>query len=392
MRVLIHMGDPYPNEGPNAKRMRTFYEAFRDAGHEVCVLAPESSGSDTRMDGVIGFKNVPLKSKSSLNRLMNQFSIGFNSVKAAKKFGKADVVITTSPPALISIFGKKIARKSKAKLVYDVRDIWPDVAWEMGSFSPKSLYSRVFEWNRNHMLSRSDLVTTVSHGKVEKLQGYCSKTEVIYITNGLDEKFLNNYDNDALIKKYKLDEVFTCVYIGNLGLAQGLTQLLSVAKKAKERQMPVRFLLFGSGVEEQKLKDFAAENKLDNVLFPGRLPNADMYTVLNHSGMSFVSLVNEKLTDSVPTKLYEALGVGCPVLLAAAGESVEILNESKLGLAVKPNDEEALWKAFVTLYEQRESFLQRKEYARSVILEKYSRQKAAKLMVEEITKRFEKKK
>ena len=72
MRVLIHMGDSYPNEGPNAKRMRTFYEAFKAAGHDVCVLAPENP--DVQTDDVIGFKNVPLKSKSSLNRLMNQFS------------------------------------------------------------------------------------------------------------------------------------------------------------------------------------------------------------------------------------------------------------------------------------------------------------------------------
>ena len=52
------MGDSYPNEGPNAKRMRTFYEAFKAAGHDVCVLAPENP--DVQTDDVIGFKNVPL--------------------------------------------------------------------------------------------------------------------------------------------------------------------------------------------------------------------------------------------------------------------------------------------------------------------------------------------
>ena len=380
------MGDSYPNEGPNAKRMRTFYEAFKAAGHDVCVLAPENP--DVQTDDVIGFKNVPLKSKSSLNRLMNQFSIGFNSVKAAKKFGKADVVITTSPPALISIFGKKIAKKSKAKLVYDVRDIWPDVAWEMGSFSQKSMYSRVFEWNRNHMLKHSDLVTAVSRGKVQKLKGYCPKAEVVYITNGLDEKFLENRVNSKLVEDYGLDKTFTCVYIGNLGLAQGLMQLLTIAKKAKENKLPVKFLLFGSGVEEKELKAFAEKNNLDNVLFPGRLPNVDMFTVLSYAGLSFVPLVNEKLTDSIPTKLYEALGVGCPVLLAAAGESAEIVEECKLGIAVKPNDEDALWQAFKKLYEDRESYIEMKSNARRVILEKYSRQKAARQMVDEITKRF----
>ena len=71
---------------------------------------------------------------------------------------------------------------------------------------------------------------------------------------------------------------------------------------------------------------------MDKVFFPGRLPNVDMYTILKHSQMSFVSLVNDKLKDSVPTKMFEALGVGCPVLLAAAGDSANILNECGLGM------------------------------------------------------------
>ena len=382
MRILIHMGDAYPNESPCAKRMRTFYEALVTAGHEVRVLAPDNHAISEK--DVIGIKAVPLSSKSSLNRLMNQMTIGLNSLKASKKFKNVDIVITTSPPALISVFGWIIAKRNHAKLVYDVRDIWPDVAWEMGSFKKTSLYSRIFEWNRNFMLMHSDLVLAVSRGKVQKLRGYCSKADVIYITNGLDEKFLDNAENPDVIKKYNLDKIYTCVYIGNIGLAQGLMQLLQIAKKAKN--MPVQFILFGSGVEESLLKQYVKENKLDKVIFPGRLPNDDMLTVLRHSGMSFVSLVNDNLKDSVPTKMFEALGAGCPVLLAASGEAAEILEESRLGIAVRPNDEEALWRGFLSIYQNKDSY--DKEYAKRVILEKYSRQKAAIEMIEEITKRF----
>ena len=383
MRILIHMGDSYPNESPCAKRMRTFYEALIAAGHEVRVMAPENPNGSVK--DVIGVKTVPLGSKSSLNRLMNQMSIGFNSVKASKQFKNVDLVITTSPPALINFFGWIIAKRNHAKLIYDVRDIWPDVGWEMGSFKKTSLYSRIFEWNRNFMLRHSNLVLAVSRGKVQKLKNYCLKADVVYITNGLDEKFLENKENSEVIDKFNLDKIFTCVYIGNLGLAQGLMQLLRIANKAKD--MPIQFILFGSGVEESILKEYAAKNGLDKVIFPGRLPNDDMLTVLKHSGMSFVSLVNENLKDSVPTKLFEALGAGCPVLLAAAGESVEILEESGLGIAVMPNDEEALWNAFLKIYQNKDEY--DREAAKKVILEKYSRQKAAEDMIKEITKRFE---
>ena len=383
MKVIIHMGDPYPTEGPNAKRMRTFYEALISHGHEAYVLAPRSEGQVSGK-GIVYFDSVSLTTKSSLNRLRNQMTIGFNSMKAARQIPDADVVITTSPPALINVFGWKIAKKKKARLIYDVRDIWPDVGWEMGSFRKNSLYSRVFEWNRNFMLKHSDLVMAVSKGKVKKLKAYRPSSDVISIQNGLDEAFLKNEENPALIKKYHLDEMYTCVYVGNLGLAQGLQQLLLIAEKAKD--MPVQFLLFGSGVEGEQLKEYARAHNLTKVHFPGRLPNRDMFTILKHAGMSFVSLVNENLKDSVPTKMFEALGVGCPVLLAAVGDSADILNETGLGIAVRPNDGESLWRAFQTIYNT--DYTDKKDKGIQVILERYSRQKEAERMVGELEKRF----
>ncbi len=384
MKVILHMGDPYPTEGPNAKRMRTFYEALVEHGHEACVLAPRT-GQQEDGEGVIYFDSVPLTSKSSLNRLFNQLSIGLNSIKAANKVGEADVVITTSPPALINCFAWEIAKKKRAKLVYDVRDIWPDVGWEMGSFDRKSLFGKVFEWHRDFMLKHSDLTMAVSKGKVEKLKRYSPNSDVICIQNGLDEEFLSHEEYPELVDKYGLDRIYTCIYVGNLGMAQGLRQLLTIAEKAKE--MPVQFLLFGSGVEEKQLKEYVNEHNLKNVLFPGRLPNVQMYTLLKHAGMSFVPLVNENLRDSVPTKMFEALGVGCPVLLAACGDAADILNETGLGIAVKPNDDEGLWTAFKNIYEGDYSHEVR-EKGIMVILNKYSRQKEAEKMVAEIEKRF----
>jgi len=390
MRILIHMGDPYPNENPNAKRMRTFYEAFKEKGHDVCVMAPVYDRHPEELPDVYYCKTQPLKSKSSLNRLMNQIGFGMKSFIRSFRAGRIDVVISTAPPALISPFGWMIAKMKHAKLVYDVRDIWPDVAWEMGSFDSHSLYSRIFEYVRNFMLKHADLVTAVSHGKVKKLQGYEPKAQVIHIPNGLDEQFLKNADREELAEKYHMEEIFTCVYVGNLGLAQGLMQLMHVAKKAEANGLNVQFLLFGSGVEEKLLKAYAEENHLNHVYFPGRLPNADMYTILRHAKMSFVSLVNDKLQDSVPTKMFEALGAGCPVLLAAVGDAADILNECRLGIAVRPNDEEALWNSFFRMYQNMPEIVKNREHAKNIILTKYSRQRAAVLMESELNKRFQK--
>lgn len=75
-------------------------------------------------------------------------------------------------PPLVSIPGWIIAKCKGAKLVYDVRDIWPDVALEMGSFVEGSIYCKVFRAITRFMYKHSDWVTTVSPGKVEKIKSH----------------------------------------------------------------------------------------------------------------------------------------------------------------------------------------------------------------------------
>lgn len=384
LKLLIQMGDSYPDESPCSKRMRTFYDVFTENGDEVVVLAPYNHDAILDYPGAVYCRTIPLRKKNSLYRFLNSYLFGITSFLKAMTIKNVDVVLTTAPPPLINKWGKRIAKFHKAKLVYDVRDIWPDVAWEMGALDRKSIYSRIFEGIRDKMLECSDLIIAVSPGKVEKLKKYAPDKTILEITNGLDEEFLKNDEDRELVDKYMLDDVFTVCYMGNLGLAQGLKQLLRLAFKAQENDMNVQFLLFGSGAEEKILKDYVKEKGLNNVTFPGRIPNKHMFTVLKHSKISFVSLVNENLKDSVPTKMYEAIGVGCPVLLAASGDSAEILKKSGLGIAVEPNDDRAIWEAFSYMHDNINLYEAKKQYAMEYILSNYSRQKAAEVLETEL--------
>ncbi len=387
MKIIIHMGDAYRDETPTGKRMRVFYESFTAHGHEVKLLVPKINGRSENKD-VIECAVIPLKKKTSLYRFLNSVSYGITSVFASLKAGPTDVVLTTSPPPLISMFGWLIAKMKRAALIYDVRDIWPDVAWEMGSFSRDSLYSKVFAFIRDFMLRHADLVTTVSKGKIEKLSAYEPKADILHVSNGFDVRFLENVDEQELADRYGMDKKFTCIYAGNIGLGQGLQQLLQLAEQAKAADLPVQFLLFGGGADEQKLRRYASEHHLDNVSFCGYLPSRQIYTCLKHADMCIVTIVNGNVTDSIPSKIYEALGVGCPVLLCAAGESVELLEESQLGVAVPPGDPDALWNAFLQMYQTMPEILGHREKAQRLMVEKYSRQHISEILEEEIQNRF----
>lgn len=377
------MGDPYLIDNPCTKRVRAFKEELIRNGFKVVIMAPDIKGIEKDPE-VTYCRTIPLKKKNVFYRLANGASFAISSMCGLRKAGEIDIVITTTPPALISMAGWIMAKVKHAKLVYDVRDIWPDVALEMNEFKESSIYYRIFKSIRDFMLKHADLITAVSDGKVNKLKEYAPQKKIVKIPNGFDVFFLQNQLSLELYRKIAVPDKFVCVYTGNLGLAQGLRQLLYIAEKAKKNRLSTSFWLYGKGAEEEKLKEYVREHQLDNVFFGGKLSNRDIYTVLKAANISFVPLVNGNLKDSIPTKIYEALGVGCPVLLAAEGDAVAVLKETGLGIAVKPNQPEELWDAFLQVYNGRDQMEGLKSHAVTLMLNKYSIQHSAQILVKEL--------
>ncbi len=382
--IIIQTEQYYPLCGAGAYRMKIMSDALTSTGHNVTVIASSCSLTDGKTEQnktkerIIYSSAYRMKKKTTVTRLMNNLSFAFSSIFSSLRAGKADIVITTSPPLLVNISGWLIAKIKRAKLVYDVRDIWPDVALEMGSFSRNSLYCKLFTKMANFMYKHSDMITAVTPGKVEKIVEYTEKLgkksckRVELVGNGFDEDVLNNTFDQDIVNKYNLDTVPSCVFIGNIGLAQGLGHLLDIAEKSKHKE--IRYLLFGNGAEREFLEKEAAKRGLKNVKFCGVLDHDKVYTVLSYAKLSFISLKNSRMTDSIPTKMYEALGIGCPVLLVAQGDSCEILKESGLGICVPPEDTEKIVESFDELLDNYDTIILNRKFSKDLMKRKYSRQ------------------
>lgn len=387
MRILIYSDEYYPTAQACSYRMGVMAEVFTQCGHEVVVLASSANKLNGKIEGrlerILYAPAVRMKKKTTVMRMVNNLSFGITSIFSARKAGPIDLVITTSPPPLVSIPGWIIAKFKGAKLVYDVRDIWPDVALEMGSFSNDSIYCKVFSQIARFMYRHADWITTVSPGKVDKLQKYVlsdgaaknGRDKVKLVPNGFDENILKSPLDDDLIAKYELDKKFTCVYIGNIGLAQGLDMLLNIAVQSKHKE--VQFLLFGSGAEKDMLEQKAKDLGLDHVHFCGVLEHEKVFTVLSRAKLSFIPLKSTKMKDSIPTKIYEALGIGCPVLLVAEGDACDLVHETQMGRCVSPNSPEELVAVFDQMVEHHSDYIQYRSEIRNLMCNKYSRQKVA---------------
>lgn len=383
MNILFHCMEYPPNWLPGAKRIRVFHDELVENGHQCKVLTSRSNlypkyDEETKSADTIYCRNVPLKKKSSVYRLLNGLSFAVSGVLASGAAGKVDVVLTTSPPPLISVSGWMIAKLKGAKLIYDVRDIWPDVALEIGSFTEQSIYCKVFRHIANFMYLHADLITAVSPGKVTNIQSHLpleQRSKVRLLENGLDETFLSQEVVAEVKDRYHLDGIFTIVYVGNIGLAQGLSHLLDLAETVDKSKY--QFLLFGPGAEKDALEKSAVKRNLTNVHFEGVVDSKTVFSVLRAAQLAYIPLVNANLKDSIPTKTYEALGVGCPVLMVAEGDAPKLVEECRLGLTLSPNEMGRLPQVFERIISEYDSIIANKEYAQRMILENHSRQNIA---------------
>ena len=284
MNILFHAHEFNINEGgPCTKRIDSLATYLSDNGYNVTILTSshnkknEISKINRKYKIIYSYSTSRIKG-STIKRFLNNIIFGITSFfKSIFCIKKVDVVITTSPPPLISIFGYLIAKTKKAKLVYDVRDIWPDVAVEMESFSKKSIYYKIFKFIANFMYKHSNYITTVTPGKVEKIKKYASSDKVLYIPNGFDDNFTKFSIEQEVIEKYELNKKFTIVYIGNVGLAQNLDALIELAKTYKEKEN-IQFLVFGEGAYKNTLQAKISELGLTNISLEGKTDYYKVYT------------------------------------------------------------------------------------------------------------------
>ena len=393
MNILFHAHEFNIKEGgPCTKRIDSLATYLANNNYNVTILTSshnkknEITTINRKYKILYAYSTSKIKG-STIKRFLNNIIFGITSFfYGITKLKNIDVVITTSPPPLISIFGYLIAKIKKAKLVYDVRDIWPDVAIEMESFDEKSLYYKVFKFIANFMYKHSDYITTVTPGKVKKIKKYAdSNNKVLYIPNGFDDNLINFAMEKYIIEKYELDKKFTIVYIGNVGLAQNLDALIELAKISK-KQENMQFLIFGEGAYKNELQSKINELRLKNISLEGKIDYCKVYTILKYSKISFISLKNNKMTDSVPTKMFDALGIGCPILLLAKGDSCSILDEVHLGEHAE-NIEELKTK-FKYMIENNEKYTKYKENRMNYIMKRYSRREIAKNFEKEVLKRM----
>jgi glycosyltransferase involved in cell wall biosynthesis len=165
---------------------------------------------------------------------------------------------------------------------------------------------------------------------------------VAVIHNGVDwEKFAGAPGSEELRRVEGLAGKFVVGYIGNIGLAQRLDTVLEAAEQLPNE--PVTFLLLGEGVDKQRLMALARARRLENVRFLGGVPRHQVPSVLATCDALLVILRDDPLFKIIiPSKTYEYMAAGKPIVCSVGGEAAALVVESRCGLPVRPSDGGAL--------------------------------------------------
>jgi glycosyltransferase involved in cell wall biosynthesis len=244
-------------------------------------------------------------------------------------------MFASSPPLPGVLTAAAAAVLRRTPVVVDVRDVWPAAAQALGELSHPGLV-RAFERAEAWLYRRAARVTATTRPFCVHIDRTAGPGVSVHLPNGALDELL-----DLPSRPPSHHNGFVVGYAGNLGIAQGLGIVLDAAEHLRDAD--TRFVLVGDGPLGQQLRREHATRRLSNVEFRPSIPVSQVGNFLQECDALLVPLSNHPiLADFIPSKLYDAMAVGRPAIVATRGEAAALIRETGGGLVVPPEDGAAL--------------------------------------------------
>lgn len=352
MLILSQFFAPEPCAAAN--RIGALANELAARGHDVTVLTgfpnfpsgrldPRYAGAFFRREreGAIRVERVWTLVRG---RLATWGSVALGLTLRSVFAARYDAIIVSSPPITLALPALVAKLRHRAPLIVDIRDVFPDVAVEMGEWKRDGLLARSVGIVARLLYKAARLVVCVTASARTEIAGRGVAAEKLVVApNGFDAVTLSS---DGV---HATDEpgAFVAAYVGNMGLATGLDVVLDAAVHLRD-EPGFRFVLVGGGVDAARLERRIEAEGLHNVRMLGVLPRPQALRLVADAGVCLVPL-RSTITDSLPTKVFDAMFVSCPVIVSASGEARRIVEESGGGIAVPAGDGVAVAEAMRTL-------------------------------------------
>lgn len=360
---ILFLTDNFPPE-VNAPASRTF-EHCREwvrLGHRVTVItgAPNFpkgkvfGGYRNRLwqaEDMAGIRVIRVWTYITANegfarRILDYVSYMIAAILAAPFVRSVDVVVGTSPQLFTACAAFVVGLYKRVPYVFELRDLWPESIRAVGAMRESFVLRRLERLELFLYRKAAAIVSVTNAFRDNLIRRGIDGSKISVVTNGVDIiRFQPRPKDEELSSQLGLGGKFVAGYIGTHGMAHGLETLLDAA--ALMREMPdgddYRILLLGDGASKPALMARAREMNLTNVVFLESVPKEEVVRYWSLLDVAVIHLRKTELFMTViPSKLFECMGMGLPVLHGVAGESAGIVEREGVGIVFEPENAAAL--------------------------------------------------
>ena len=368
MRILFLSDHFYPEPSAPAAHVHERAKLWVSQGHEVTVLCSAPNFPEGKLfagyrnawravenlDGirVVRVRTYITANEGTIRRTLDYLSYALSAFLMAFAERRPDVVISTSPHLFVPLAGVLHAGVRALPHVFEIRDLWPASIAATRALTGRSRTLRALERLELFLYRRSARILALTPAfKADLMRRGIRAEKIDVVINGANlDLFRPGLARDPQLEaELALAGRFVIGYLGTLGLAHGLENVLDAAELLEGTE--VTFLFVGVGAARADLQARVRSRGLANVVFVGRQEKSAMPRYWSLCDASLVHLRADPLFATViPSKIFEAMAVGVPTLYAAPrGEGSRIIEQHGAGLVVAPMDPAALAGAALSL-------------------------------------------
>lgn len=389
MRVLLISHYYKPVKSP-VKRMARIAEYLAEQNdvtvltslpsYPTGILPPEFRGKlwDINQESnirIIRVWDYPTPNQGFLRRTINHIMFFITASIAVTLMKSYDLVIVSSPSFLSGLAGIYATALGRGNFIFDVRDLWPDSAFELGYH----INPRIKKFLK--------ILEKFFYKKAKKI--FCATGEIrkTIIRMGIDEKKVITIVNTVNVNVFKpikisrsrfhlLTDDFVVIYVGSLTKVQNLSTVIEAANILKKYPR-IKFLLVGEGEDKENLIRQREKLGLTNITFIDGQPTEKIIELINVADVALISLSTNKFfsDNALPTKTSEYLGCSKPIVACAGKNLKELIETNEVGVVVPPGDSQGLAAAILELFKKPDKLKKYARNARTLAIKEFSDKK-----------------
>lgn len=348
-------------------------EAFVKEGHEIFIVCPTPTRGiskelrkkyskikrETLYDGKVHVKRfwAPQENQSIFTRAFRYLWCNSRLYREAKRIKDVDVIFSNSTPPTQGLVARKLKKKLHKPFVYDLQDIFPDSLVNAGMTKCGSLLWKIGRKIENKTYAAADRIIVISEDfKKNILEKGVPEEKIEVVYNWIDSDIIKpvKKENNPLFEELGIKrDVFTVLYAGNFGAAQGVQIILDAAELLKD-QKDVQFVLFGGGSEFDAIRKDAEKRNLKSVQIFHLLPQDRVAEVYSLGDVALITCKKGFGNCAFPSKTWSIMACNTPIIASYDQESelAEVIEKAKGGGLVPAEDTGALVHIILRVKEQ----------------------------------------